>query len=106
MIYRYVKKRKLNDLGSDQDTVRRINVQPSRKLPKASLIQESTKTISPPPAYSTAIKTIFNTQNSLTEEKVVAPVESYRTFNGRTYAVIKVKTCISINLYYKSLVCL
>lgn len=87
MVYRYVKNRKLSEIVRDRETIRRITVQPSRKLP-ATFKQESTKMISPPPAYSTAIKTIFNTQNSVTEDK--ANVESYRTFNGRTYAVVKV----------------
>lgn len=91
MMLRYVNGRKdANELTRDQGTTRRINVQPSRKLPKASFVSESTKTISPPPAYGEAIKTIFNSgQNSIVEGKA-GSIESYRTLNGRTYAVVKV----------------
>jgi hypothetical protein len=91
MMFRYVNGRKdtTNELTREQGTTRRINVQPSRKLPKASFVQESSKTISPPPAYGEAIKTIFNTQNTIVEGKA-GSIESYRTLNGRTYAVVKV----------------
>lgn len=90
MLLRYFNARKQAriELNREQATTRRINVQP-RKLARASFVQESTKTISPPPAYGEAIKTIFNTQNSVVEGKA-GSVESYRTLNGRTYAVIKV----------------
>lgn len=40
--------------------------------------------ISPPPPYGDAIKTIFNTPNP---DK--SNVEGFRTFNGRTYAIVK-----------------
>lgn len=91
MMLRYVNGRKdASELTREQGTTRRINVQPSRKLPRASFVSESTKTISPPPAYGEAIKTIFNSgQNSIVEGKA-GSIESYRTLNGRTYAVVKV----------------
>lgn len=88
MIFRFCKNRKHKELNRDRETVRRITVQPSRKPPKTSFAQESSKTISPPPAYSTAIKTIFNTQNAITEEK---NAETFRTYNGRNYKVVKVR---------------
>lgn len=86
---RYFNNRKQTrlELNRDQSTTRRINVQPRKA--RASFVQESTKTISPPPAYGEAIKTIFNTQNSIVEGKS-GTIESYRTLNGRTYAVVKV----------------
>lgn len=90
MMFRYVNHRR--DVEANEPTrngTRRINVQPSRKQAKAAFVHESTKTISPPPAYGDAIKTIFNTQNGITEVGKAGSIESYRTLNGRTYAVVK-----------------
>lgn len=89
MMIRYINKRKTN-LTVARDGTRRITVKPSRKAPKAAFTQEGNKIISPPPAYGDAIKTIFNTQNNITEIGAKAgTIESYRTLNGRTYAVVK-----------------
>lgn len=92
MMLRYFNGRK--DVMARDKTLRgtkRINVQPSRKVARAAFVHEgSTKTISPPPAYGEAIKTIFNTQNGITDQMGKAgSIESYRTLNGRTYAVVK-----------------
>lgn len=91
MMFRWVNLRKANDSTfSREQGTRRIQVQPSRKNPKAAFTRQSTKTISPPPAYGDAIKTIFNTQNGITATAGKAgSIESYRTLNGRTYAVVK-----------------
>lgn len=91
-MFRYVNSKK--DVEANEPSrngTRRITVQPSRKQAKAAFVHESTKTISPPPAYGDAIKTIFNTQNGITEvgNKAAGSIESYRTLNGRTYAVVK-----------------
>lgn len=92
MMLRYVNRNKDQFVTNDpvrETGTRRITVQPSRK-PRAAFVHESTKTISPPPAYGEAIKTIFNTQNGITEAVGKAgSIESYRTLNGRTYAVVK-----------------
>lgn len=89
MMFRYVKVNKAEPTPREQGT-RRIAVQPSRKNPKASFIRETNKTISPPPAYGDAIKTIFSNSNGLTVKAGKAgSIESYRTLNGRTYAVVK-----------------
>lgn len=88
MIFRYVNNRKMLNEPSGEHGTRRINVQPSRK--GELFTKTSTKTISPPPAYGDAIKTIFNTQNSISHANgKVGTIESYRTLNGRTYAVVK-----------------
>lgn len=91
MMFRYVNGRKdtMYEPSRERGTTRRITVQPSRKVPKAAFVHESNKTISPPPAYGEAIKTIFNTQNGITEIGKAGSIESYRTLNGRTYAVVK-----------------
>lgn len=69
---------------------RRINVQPSQKKRTAFVHEAGSKTISPPPAYGDAIKTIFNTQNSIVEQSGKAgSIEAYRMLNGRQYAVVK-----------------
>lgn len=89
MMFRYVKVNKAEPTPREQGT-RRIQVQPSRKNPKAAFIHETNKTISPPPAYGDAIKTIFNTKNAASDLSGKAgSIESYRTLNGRTYAVVK-----------------
>jgi hypothetical protein len=49
-------------------------------------MSKPTKLISPPPAYGDAIKTIFNTPSNADDK---GKVEGYRTFNGRTYAIVK-----------------
>lgn len=86
MVVRYVNKKKQQIEPSGEHGTRRINVKPSRKGPS----YDSKKTISPPPAYGDAIKTIFNTQNSITQSTgKEGSIESYRTLNGRTYAVVK-----------------
>lgn len=51
----------------------------------ATMNKES-KMISPPPAYGDAIKTIFNTPSNGADKN---KVEGFRTFNGRTYAIVK-----------------
>lgn len=88
MGYRYVNFKASQDpeLNATRQNTKRITVQPSKRGQKASFVNES-KMISPPPAYGDAIKTIFNTQGGTTGKP--AEVESYRTFNGRTYAVVK-----------------
>lgn len=88
MIVRYVNSKRAIIEPSGEHGIRRITVQPSRK--GASFGYDTKKTISPPPAYGDAIKTIFNTQNSITQVPgKAAAIESYRTLNGRTYAVVK-----------------
>ena len=84
---RYVTGRKDVMRNESMRGTRRIKVKPSQKT-KTAFVHENQKTISPPPAYGDAIKTIFNTQNGITEGKAGA-IESYRTLNGRTYAVVK-----------------
>lgn len=86
---RYINKRK-QAVEVLRDNTRRINVKPSRKGPKAAFVHDANKGISPPPAYGDAIKTIFNTQNKISEVATKGgSIESYRTLNGRTYAVVK-----------------
>ena len=88
MIYRYVNSKKVNLEPSGENGIRRIIVQPSRKRVQNG--HQPSKMISPPPAYGDAIKTIFNTQNSITQVTgKAASIESYRTLNGRTYAIVK-----------------
>lgn len=92
MLMRYVNLKQKEDEESSRERgagTKRINVQPSRK-PKQAFVHEATKTISPPPAYGDAIKTIFNTQAGTAELRGKAgSIEAYRTLNGRTYAVVK-----------------
>lgn len=90
MMFRWVNLRKENESSfSREQGTKRIQVQPSRKNPNQAFTRQSTKkTISPPPAYD-AIKTIFNTQNGIVQTGKAGSIESYRTLNGRTYAVVK-----------------
>jgi hypothetical protein len=91
MTYRYINFKASQDPefnpAARPKKTKKITVQPSRRGPKAAFVNES-KMISPPPAYGDAIKTIFNTQGGITEQKA-GHIESYRTFNGRTYAIVK-----------------
>lgn len=90
MIFRYVNSRKGIPEPSGEHGTRRIMVQPSRK--GVAFGYDVKKTISPPPPYGDAIKTIFNTQNSITQPGKPGSIESYRTLNGRTYAVVRDET--------------
>lgn len=64
--------------------MRQVKEKPSVYNRNATMSKPS-KMISPPPAYGDAIKTIFNTSNADDKGKV----EGFRTFNGRTYAIVK-----------------
>jgi hypothetical protein len=89
MLFRYVKYKSSNDPEMTRNGTKKIMVKPSRKAPKAAFVNES-KIISPPPAYTDAIKTIFNTQNGVADYgPKPSNIDSYRTVNGRTYAVVK-----------------
>lgn len=91
MIARRIERRKIKaaELKEQKEQgTRHIMVQPSKKT-RAAFLKETDKTISPPPAYGDAIKTIFNTQNTITGAGKPGKIESYRTLNGRTYAVVK-----------------
>jgi hypothetical protein len=90
MIFRHMRNKNVNlDIEPDPIPTRKINVKPSQRQPKPAFVHEpsSAKTISPPPAYGDAIKTIFNTPNG--SDVANGQVESYRTLNGRTYAVVR-----------------
>lgn len=90
MMLRYVNRKEGRVQDSIRRGTRRINVQPSQKKRTAFVHEAAGKTISPPPAYGDAIKTIFNTQNSITEHTGKAgSIEAYRMLNGRQYAVVK-----------------
>ncbi|CAG9802412.1 unnamed protein product [Chironomus riparius] len=82
IIMRYFYKRKAR-LVRDEGP-RRIQVQPKKSRHKQ--VYPETKQ-SPPPNYNDAIKTISSLQPSTSNQK--SNVDSYRTFNGRTYAVVK-----------------
>lgn len=103
VIMRFFNKRKERLIREDMADRRakKIQVQPRRPhrapakpstfgKPKAK-IQPTTatvnKTVSPPPEYNEAIKTISSIRTDA--EAGPSNVESYRTFNGRTYAVVK-----------------
>lgn len=92
MFFRYINSRKNRIVHKNTESqTRRIMVKPSRK-PKKAFVNEA-KMISPPPAYGDAIKTIFTTGSSVVGAAGSSPkpaqVESYKTLNGRTYAVVK-----------------
>jgi hypothetical protein len=74
---RYIneRKRKLNHRGT---TIRQVKPKPTMR----AIQNQDSKLISPPPAYGEAIKTIFNTKDD-------GKIEGYRTFNGRTYAIVR-----------------
>lgn len=82
---RYVNRKKVRDERNGfgrKTTVRQVKEKPSNY--NRATVSKDTKLISPPPAYGDAIKTIFNTPNT---DK--GKVEGFRTFNGRTYAIVK-----------------
>jgi hypothetical protein len=77
---RYINHRKRKLVANHRSTTIR-QVMPKQTM--RSLNQDTnTKLISPPPAYGEAIKTIFNTKDD-------GKIEGYRTFNGRTYAIVR-----------------
>lgn len=72
------KRRQLNGIGRGTTVIRTVKEKPRMRDPH----KQTSKIISPPPAYGEAIKTIFNTKDD-------GKVEGYRTFNGRTYAIVR-----------------
>ncbi|XP_070502352.1 glutamate receptor ionotropic, delta-1 [Chironomus tepperi] len=82
IIMRYFYKRKARLIRDEGP--RRIQVQPKKSRSKQ--VYPEIKQ-SPPPNYNDAIKTISSLQPSTSNQK--SNVDSYRTFNGRTYAVVK-----------------
>lgn len=94
LIMRFINKRKarlIRDVGNER--ARRIQVQPknnrtSRKAFGAQS-QASTSKSTPPPEYNEAIKTLSSLQASTSTGQTTSNIESYRTFNGRTYAVTR-----------------
>ena len=85
---RFFKKRKSRLVREDTQP-RRIQVQPKRTKVRHDIPQATHKK-SPPPDYNEAIKTISNAQAGTSNGIKGNQIESYRTFNGRTYAVVKV----------------
>lgn len=88
---RFFNKRK-SRLVRDEGQTKRIQVQPKRRPQKSQQQQvfpTATKK-SPPPDYESAIKTISSLQAGSSNKGIKSSqIESYRTFNGRTYAVVK-----------------
>lgn len=92
IIMRFFNKRKarlVREVENGNERARRIQVQPKNTRPSKQAFglqtSSSKKIISPPPPeYNEAIKTLSSLQAGTSSN-----VESYRTFNGRTYAVTK-----------------
>ena len=92
---RYFNKRK-SDLIREEAQTKRIQVQPKRPKPKQHTnqkhqvypTQKKAQKKSPPPNYNEAIKTISSLQAGTSNGRS-SQIESYRNFNGRTYAVVK-----------------
>lgn len=95
IIMRFFNKRKARLIRDDAaDRTRRVQVQPKKARPKPAFGYQqpgpsTKKIVSPPPEYNEAIKTISSLQSGSHSGGVPSNVESYRTFNGRTYAVVK-----------------
>jgi glutamate receptor, ionotropic, invertebrate len=87
MIMRFFNKRK--DRIIREDGGRKIQVQPRGPQLRQGFGGEpsTSKTISPPPEYNEAIKTISSLQG-----RANGTIESYRQFNGRQYAVVRTET--------------
>jgi hypothetical protein len=88
---RFFNKRK-NDLAHEENKPKRIQVQPKRPKPKQQQQQvypQAAQKKSPPPDYNEAIKTISNVQAGPSNGGRPSQIESYRNFNGRTYAVVR-----------------
>jgi hypothetical protein len=83
---RFFKKRKAS-LIREETMPRTIQVQPKPIRPKQMFSKESVRHVkqSPPPGYDQAIKTIGGSNTNYKNQ-----IDSYRTFNGRSYAVVKV----------------
>jgi hypothetical protein len=96
IIMRFFNKRKARLVREDgNDRARRIQVQPKKARPtKPAYVgyqqpgPSSKKTLSPPPEYNEAIRTISSLKSG-SSSPGPSNIESYRTFNGRTYAVVK-----------------
>lgn len=93
IIMRFFNKRKARLIREDgNDRARRIQVQPKKSRPKPAFGYQqpgpsTKKIVSPPPEYNEAIKTISSLRSSANAGP--SNVESYRTFNGRSYAVVR-----------------
>ncbi|KAG5684140.1 hypothetical protein PVAND_013381 [Polypedilum vanderplanki] len=86
IMMRFFNKRKA-DLVREENHTKRIQVQPKRPRPKQQQVYPQKAAAagqkkSPPPDYNEAIKTIAGPSRP-------SQIESYRNFNGRTYAVVK-----------------
>lgn len=94
IIMRFFNKRKARLVREEpSDRARRIQVQPKNTRPSRQAFNQastSKKTVSPPPEYNEAIRTLSSLQQASTStSRESGNVESYRTFNGRNYAVVK-----------------
>lgn len=98
IIMRFFNKRKARLVREEgNDRARRIQVQPKKTRPSKPSFgyqqpqpgPSTKKTVSPPPEYNEAIKTISSLQTGSNSGPGPSNIESYRTFNGRTYAVVK-----------------
>lgn len=96
IIMRFFNKRKARLIREDgNDRARKIQVQPKKSKPKPAFVgyqqpgPSTKKTVSPPPEYNEAIKTISSLKSGSSSGPGPSNIESYRTFNGRTYAVVR-----------------